>query len=151
MIKLTHVLPALTLLALPAVLSAQEATAAWTPRAGDQNGATVWTSPAIASPTQVTQALKLKSCDANVKVYVRSSAASNSSVTVAIGPNTSVSATALAAATASTTATSTTLTPSGQCVVWGRVTPVAGATESTTFYVLEQSGSFRTSQSPSNR
>lgn len=142
---------ALALLALPVAAKAAETTTKWAPSAADQNGATIWTSPAIASPTTATAPLKLKSCDANVKLYWKSSATTSTSTSIVVGPNTVISTTAVAAATAVATVTSATLPATGQCYVWGAITPVAGATETTTFYVIEQSGSYRIGTNPSNR
>lgn len=151
MTKLLKVLPALALLALPVAAHAAETTTPWVPSTPDQNGATLWTSPAIVSGTTATSPLKLKACDANLKVYVRSSAASSTSTSLAVGPSRGVSYTMGSLGTASTTATSATLAGLGQCYVWGNITPAVGATEATTFYVLEQSGSYRVGTNPSNR
>lgn len=152
--KLQHLLAASALLALPLAANAAESATAWTctTKTGMDSRFTtrVCTSPAIASPTTATQGLQLKACDANVKVFWKSSAASSTSTSVFVGPNTSVSGTAgtlgSAAANAVTAAASTTLPATGQCYVWGNITPVAGATETTTFYTIEQSNEYRVSK-----
>lgn len=110
----------------------------------------VCVSPAIASPTTSTKGLQLQSCDANTRIYWKSSGASNSSVTVFVGPSAAISATAgvagTAAATAATAVASATIPATTGCYVWGDKTNVTGATESTTFYTLEQSNEFRVSR-----
>lgn len=143
---------ALALLALPVAAKAAETTTKWVPSSPDQNGATLWTSPAIASPTTATAPLKLKSCDANVKLYWKSSAAASTSVSILVGPSSGVSTSAISPSVLAVVApTSTTLLGTGQCYVWGNIVPVAGATETTTFYAIEQSGSYRIGTNPSNR
>ncbi len=143
------------LAALPlAAANAVESTSAWTctTKSGlDSKFVTrVCTSPAIASPTTSTQGLQLVSCDANARVYWKSSAAASSSVTVVVGPNTAISATAgvagTAAATAATTVASATIPGGTACYIWGDKTNVAGATETTTFYTVEQTNQFRVSK-----
>lgn len=77
-------------------------------------------------------------CDGNISMYRRSSATSNTSNTISLGADTAVSATAAVAATATTTASRTDVTTGGQCYVWANIVPAGGATEVTTFKIIER-------------
>lgn len=77
-------------------------------------------------------------CDAVVSVYIKASATTNDSATVLVGPTTATSMTAFGPITATTTASRTILPASGQCYVWGKLTPATGSTGTTTISVQQE-------------